>query len=247
MTATLTITDKDLSGSDLKVNDIVRDKQRWRYARCIKGLKGKGPDKLLRVLASHPVHLEELGCSGPVELKVMEEVLKLTSLKRLDVKCVYQCDDYPDLPLQLEELRIETPSERQLLSVQRMPALQSLTVWGYCGPNVKFTPSQYGTLRWLHVAISTARNPTMLSLVRAYASSLRELQVFCTISHDELKGGFYFPGLGRDLAASGLLHLKRFVLVRLKSQCTDVAACLVQLQNLRGFLPSSVEVVCSAC
>ncbi|XP_026287514.1 uncharacterized protein LOC113212880 [Frankliniella occidentalis] len=247
MTTTLTITDEDLSENDLKVNDIVRDKERWKYVRCIKGLKGEGSDKLLRVLASHPVHLEELGCPGPVEPKVMEEVLKLTSLKRLAIECVDKCDEYPDLPLQLEELRIGSPSERQLRFVQRMNTLQSLTVRNYFGPNVTFTPSQYGILRWLHVSLNTAHKPTMLSLVRAHASSLRELRVYCTVSDDEHCGEFYFPDLGQDLAASGLLHLKRLVLRRPKGLCTDVAGCLMQLQNLRGFLPSSVEVVCSAC
>ncbi|XP_052121214.1 uncharacterized protein LOC113213922 [Frankliniella occidentalis] len=247
MTTTLTITDKDLAEDDLKVNDIVRDKQRWEHIRCIKGLKGKGSDKLLRVLASHPVHLEELGCSSPVEPKVMEEVLKLTSLKRIDVECVEKCDDYPDLPLQLEELRIETPSERQLRCVQRMPALHSLTVWDYFGPNVTFTPSQSGTLRWLCVALNTLHKPTMLSLVRAHASSLRELQVYCTVSDDEQNGGFYFPDLGRDLAASGLLHLKRLVLMRPNAKCTDAAGCLMQRRNLRSVLPSSVGVVCGPC
>ncbi|XP_052131853.1 uncharacterized protein LOC127751806 [Frankliniella occidentalis] len=250
MTTTLTITDKDLSEGDLKLNGIVRDKQRWKDTRCIKGLKGKSSDKLLRVLASHPVHpvhLEELECSGQVEPKFMEEVLKLSSLKRLDVESVQKCDDYPDLPLQLEELRIETPSERQLRSVQRMPALQTLTVWGYLGPNVTFPPSQYGTLRWLRVCLSTHHKPTMLSLVRAHASSLWELQVFCTISDDEHNGGFYFPDLGQDLAASGLLHLKRLVLIRPKVKCTDVAGCLMQRRNLRSVLPSSVGVVCGPC
>ncbi|XP_052132475.1 uncharacterized protein LOC113215079 [Frankliniella occidentalis] len=247
MTTTLTITDKDLSEGGLKVNDIVRDKQRWEHARCIKGLKGKGSDKLLRVLASHPVHLEELECSGPVEPKVMEEVLKLTSLKRLHIESVQKCDDYPDLPLQLEEFRIKFPSERQLRSVQRMPALHSLTVWDYVGPNVTFTTSEYGTLRWLCVALNTLHKPTMLSLVRAHASSLRELQVYCTISDDELNGSFYFPELGRDLAASGLLHLKRLVLIRPKVKCTDVAGCLMQRRNLRSVLPSSVGVVCGPC
>ncbi|XP_026285404.1 uncharacterized protein LOC113211295 [Frankliniella occidentalis] len=248
MPAILTIDGYDFDGDSLMVNDILRNGRRMKNIRCIRGLKGKNADKLLRVVVTLPLHVEELLFSGKAEPAVLEEVQKMSSLKRLDIECIENCDDYPDLPLQLEELAICCPSENQLRCVMRMPALRSLQVDDYLRTNITFPPSLYGTLRWLGVVLNTLHMSTMLSLIRAHASSLEELQIYCTISDEEIGGGFYFPNLGRDLAACGLLHLRRLVLDRTKLDlCTDVAGCLMQRQSLRGFLPSSVEVVCVVC
>ncbi|XP_026288940.1 uncharacterized protein LOC113213929 [Frankliniella occidentalis] len=247
--ASLTISEDDMTDDHgLKVNEILLDKRRLENIRCITGLEGEGSDRLLRVVASHSLHVEELVFSAEVGPKVMEEVLKLPSLKRLDTESIENRDDYPDLPLQLEELKINGPSEQQLDCVMRMPALYSLTVLNYLGANLTFPPSDYGTLRWLGVSFHINYKPTMLSLIRAHASSLQELQVSCSISEDEEDGDYYFPELGQDLAACDLLRLRRLVLERdYTAPCEDAAGCLMQRQNLRGCLPRSVEVVCDAC
>ncbi|XP_026285406.1 uncharacterized protein LOC113211297 [Frankliniella occidentalis] len=248
MISILTINLTDLTGGDLNVNEIIRDKGRIDNIRCIKDLKGEGSDKLLRVVASHPLHVEELGFLGKVDPKVMYEVQKMSSLKRLEVKCIPECDDYPDLPLQLEELAINSPSEQQVDCVMRMPALHSLSIWNYMGENLTFPHSEYATLRWLRVAVNNYHKPTMLSLIRAHASSLQELQVYCTIDDDEEDGCFYFPDLGRELSACGLLHLRRLVLVRQNNDlCTNIAGCVMQRQNVRASMPAFVEVVCDEC
>ncbi|XP_026288935.1 uncharacterized protein LOC113213925 [Frankliniella occidentalis] len=248
--AALSIKRNDLSEGDLKVNEILRNKRRLEYIRVIDGLRGEGSDRLLRIIASHPLHIQELKFSDKVEPKVLEEVQKMSSLKRLNIDCVRDRDDYPDLPLQLEELMINRPSAQQLYCMMRMPALQSLTVNNYSGPNITFTPSQYRKLRWLGVISDIDHKPTMLSLIRAHASSLLELRLFCTVNRDDggYQARYYFPDLGRNLAACDLLHLRRLVLRRPHNiPCTDVAGCLMQLQDLRGLLPRSVEVVCDAC
>ncbi|XP_026290050.2 uncharacterized protein LOC113214790 [Frankliniella occidentalis] len=248
MLGILTIKRTDLTEGNLKVDEIIRAKRRMQNIRSIRGLQGEGSDKLLRVVASHSLHVEELWFSGEVEPKVMEVVQKMTSLKRLFFESLENHDDYPDLPSQLEELTLNSPCEQQLDSVMRMPGLRSLKIWNYFGANLTFPPSEYGTLRWLGVCFDPEHKPTMLSLIRAHSSSLQELLVYCGISDVELDGNFYLPDLGQDLAACGLVHLRRLVLYRPKFvPCTDIAGCLIQLQNLRGFLPSSVEVVCDEC
>ncbi|XP_052131127.1 uncharacterized protein LOC127751515 [Frankliniella occidentalis] len=176
----------------------------------------------------------------------MEEVLKMSGLKRLNVKCAWNAD-HPDLPLQLEELTVYHMSENQLRCVERMPRLCSLFVLHYCGPNLTFPPSQHGRLLWLHVAINADHKPTMLSLIRAHASSLQELRVRCSLSPDDQH--FYFPDLAQELADCGLLVLRRLVLVRPPNDaCTGQSAgCVLQRRTIRGVFPSSVDVVCKSC
>ncbi|XP_052126701.1 uncharacterized protein LOC127750126 [Frankliniella occidentalis] len=204
-----------------------------------------GSEGLLRVVAPH---LEELQIKDEVQPSVMVEVENMKSLKRLDVRCVRDLD-YPDLPLQLEELGIRFPSENHLRCVERMPRLRSLQVDDYYGPNITFAPSQHGALRYLEVGFNTHHKNTMMSLIRAYASSVQELQIYCSVSEDYDDKAFYFPDLGEELVACGLHALRRLVLLRPRDDpCSDhVAGCLLQCRTIGSYLPSHVQVVCQTC
>ncbi|XP_052119617.1 uncharacterized protein LOC127748786 [Frankliniella occidentalis] len=219
---------------------------RWRDTRSVKSSRGDGLEGLLRVVASQ---LEELQINGEVQPSVMVEVERMTSLKRLAVKCVNDKSlDFPDLPLQLEELKIKFPSENQLLCVDRMSRLRSLQVLDYQGPNLSFAPSQHTALRWLSVAFNAVHKNTMMSLIRAYASSVQELYIACSVS-ERIRKSFYHPNLADDLAACGLHALRRLVLERPASDpCADqVASCLLQCRTIGRSLPSHVQVVCISC
>ncbi|XP_052119613.1 uncharacterized protein LOC113202351 [Frankliniella occidentalis] len=238
--------EEDFEDGDLKVNDILLDRPRWRNTRSLKCSHGDGLEELLRVLAAQ---LEELKIKGECNVQPMVEVERMTSLKRLSVKCVNDKSlDYPDLPLQLEELAVQNPKENQLRCVERMSRLRSLQVHDYYGPNLTFAPSQHGALRWLCVALNTGHKDTMMSLIRAYASSVQHLCIYCSVS-DSRKRSFYYPDLGGDLAACGLRALLQLVLVRPKSDpCSEqVARCLLQCQAIRRSLPAHVQVVCRKC
>ncbi|XP_052121211.1 uncharacterized protein LOC113213928 isoform X2 [Frankliniella occidentalis] len=249
MTTTLTMYVNDFDEGRLEVDDILRDERRWKNARAIRGLQGRGSDKLLRVLAPQLPHLEELDILGEVEAGVMEQVGTLSSLKRLKVQ--YDWDlDYPDLPLQLEELSMAYVRGSQLRRVLAMPGLRSLFVKAYSGPNISFAPSQHGSLLWLRVAFHSTNKSTMLSFIGAFASSLQSLQFYSPVNDKkEYNPDYYHPDLGRLLAACGLRALRRLVLERptRDEPCTEIAACLLQQQTLRSSLPSSVEVVCGSC
>ncbi|XP_026293618.1 uncharacterized protein LOC113217778 [Frankliniella occidentalis] len=240
----LTITDQHLENGRLKVNDILRDiPQKWTIPRSLKYLQGDGSEDLLRVMGPY---LEELEVSGEVQPSVMEEVQNMSGLRRLKVQCAKNVD-YPDLPLQLEELQHTQITENQLRCLEDMPRLRSLCVYNYHGPNLTFPPSQHGRLLWLSVCFDTEHKSTMLSLIRAYASSVQELRVYCTFSENQ---NFYYPDLGQELAACGLRVLRRLVLVRSPSlnPCRDqVAGCMLQRRSIVGALPPSVDVVCKLC
>ncbi|KAK3920213.1 E3 ubiquitin-protein ligase TRIM32 [Frankliniella fusca] len=240
----LTINEEwDCDGELLKVNDILKS-ERWLHARALRRLNGGGSERLLRVLAPQ---LEELEIEGVASPSVMEEVAKMSKLKRLICKCDRKVDIYPDLPLQLEELAIECPKENQLRCVDRMRGLRSVKVWNYQGTNVSFLPSpQHAGLVWLEVALHQQLFSTMLSLVHAHAHSLRVLRVFCG-AHELHHEGFYFPHLGKDLAAMGLSALEQLVLFRPHGKCDQVDDCLVQLRSFRESLGTSVDVICVAC
>ncbi|XP_052130965.1 uncharacterized protein LOC113208475 isoform X2 [Frankliniella occidentalis] len=242
--STLKITHKHLDNGRLKVADILRDVlHRWAIPRRLKNLHGEGSEDLLQVVGPH---LEELGFPYTWEAQpsVMEEVEKMSGLKRLDVTCAKNVN-HPDLPLLLEELSVCYMTVNQLRCVERMPRLRSLCVFNYHGPNLTLPPSQHGRLLWLQVAINAKHRPTML-LIRAHASSLRELRVCCTFSPDM---AFYFPDLAQELADCGLRALQRVVLVRPEKYiCTDRSAgCVLQRRNIRSVFPSSVDVVCRSC
>ncbi|XP_052132278.1 uncharacterized protein LOC113209391 [Frankliniella occidentalis] len=205
-------------------------------------LEGDGSEDLLRVMGPH---LEQLQTSGEVQPSVMEEVLQMSGLRRLEVTCA-EDEGYPDLPLGLEELYIDEITENQLRCVERMPRLSSLEVNNYRGPNLTFPPSQHNRLVWLCVGFDTDHKSTILSLIRAHASSVQELRVYCTLPPGDKN--FYFPDLGQELAACGLRALRRLVLERpTKSTACQAAACLVQRRVIRSCLHPSVEVVCMAC
>ncbi|XP_026274100.2 uncharacterized protein LOC113204784 isoform X1 [Frankliniella occidentalis] len=244
----LTITNQHLDNNGrLKVNDILRDvPQQWSTPRSLRDLKGEGSEDLLRVMGAH---LEELQTSGEVQPSVMEEVLKMSALRRLEVKCTLS-EKYPDLPLQLEELHINQATENQLRCLEHMPRLRSLTVLNYVGSNLTFPPSQHNRLLWLCVGFNAGHKFTMMSLIRAHASSVQELRVWCTPTDSNGKS-FYFPDLGQELAACGLSALRRLVLDRRleKSRCSHQAAsCLLQRRTVRDALfPLPVEVFCTLC
>ncbi|XP_052132447.1 uncharacterized protein LOC127752023, partial [Frankliniella occidentalis] len=242
----LRINNEHLENGRLKVNDILRDiPQKCSIPRSLKALRGGGSEDLLRVMGPH---LEELEISGEVQPSVMEEVQKLSALRRLKVQCAKEVD-FPDLPLQLEELHIDRITENQLRCLEHMPRLRSLLVYNYHGPNLTFPPSQHSRLLWLSVCFNTLHKSTMLSLIRAHASSIQELHVYSFSTFSTENQNFYFPDLGQELAACGLRALRRLVLTRslIKNPCTDqVAGCLLQRRSILCALPS-VEVVCKFC
>ncbi|XP_026292777.1 uncharacterized protein LOC113217160 [Frankliniella occidentalis] len=243
----LTIAGTDLGATGhLKVNDILRDGHRWRNIRTLNNLKGSNSEELLRVMAPHLEELKILGSVGPT---VLEEVQKMPLLKTLIVKCsVDEEDDFPDLPPQLEQLAIYYPTENQLQSVLRMPRLRSLMVHGYHAEedNWAFPPSQHGALLWLGLQFHVDQKDTMMSLLRAFAASVQELQVTCVVGGDD-PAVFSFPELGPDLAACAPAALRRLVLHRPLVRCTQVGACMLQLQTVRGFLPPNASVFCDVC
>ncbi|XP_026292736.2 uncharacterized protein LOC113217104 [Frankliniella occidentalis] len=245
--STLSIVDDDLKGEKLKVDDILRDGPRWKNIRTLKNLTGSHTEKLLRVLAPQ---LEELEISdGEALPSQMEEVKKMTSLKRLLVDCDINCSDYPELPLQLEELSICFPSAKQLRCVQHMPRLRSLNIEFYPADAhpVLFRPPLAGRLLWLGLMLNVEQKDMMFSLISASAATLRELHIN-TYTQEDGDFDHYFPELGPDLGACGLLALRRLVLRRpfTSNPCDDIDACLQQRQTLRDFLPSA-EVVCYSC
>ncbi len=142
----LIINHNDLEGKQLKVDQIIREGQRWKHIRSLLNARGRGLDKLLRVVGAR---LEELDIVDKVGPTVMAEVEKMKSLKRLSVDLDIAEEGYPDLPLQLEELSLDNPQSNQMLCVQRMPKLRSLRVYDYLEPNMTFPPSPYGALLWL--------------------------------------------------------------------------------------------------
>ncbi|XP_052130979.1 uncharacterized protein LOC113208475 isoform X4 [Frankliniella occidentalis] len=237
----LSITDKHLDSRRLKVDDILGAVQRlWTVPRSLRNLHGDGCEDLLRVMGPH---LEELETSGEVQPSVMEEVLKMSGLRRLKVSYAKNVD-FPDLPLHLEELSVFYITENQLRCVEHMPRLRSLVVNNYLGPNLTFPPSKHNSLRWLGVCFNAEHKSSMLSLIRAHASSVQELRVYCTLPTEDK--GFYFPDLGQELADCDLRALRRLVLVRNKKTC-QAAACVVQRRDVRSCLLPSVDVVCGKC
>ncbi|KAK3920220.1 E3 ubiquitin-protein ligase TRIM32, partial [Frankliniella fusca] len=230
--------ESDCKGKLLKVNDILKSK-RWVHARALRSLTGCGSERLLRVLAPQ---LEELEIEGVASPSVMEEVAKMSKLKRLICECDDEVEVYPDLPLQLEELEIGNPKENQLRCVDRMRGLRSLLVRDYCGTDVSFLPSpRHAGLVWLRVSLNVYNLSTMLSLIRAHAHSLRVLRVYCG-AHELHQEDFYIPHLGKYLAAMGLSALEQLVLVRPYRKCDQVSDCLVQLRSFRESLGTSVDV-----
>lgn len=236
--------DLDESGN-LRVDEILNNGPRWRNVRTLRKLRGQKTEKLLRVLAPH---LEELEISDVASVSQLEEVRKMKSLKRLLVICRQDCDDYPDLPSQLEELSIWFPSERQLRCVQTMASLRSLYMDFYYGNTVSFHPPLLGGLLWLGVNLNVPQKDTILSLIRASAPSLLELRI--EADYKSVDSDNHFPDLGPFLAACGLRALRRIVLKRTsfddESLCLEVGDCLLQRRTVQGFLPS-VEVVCDKC
>ncbi|XP_052132656.1 uncharacterized protein LOC113211640 [Frankliniella occidentalis] len=201
-----------------------------------------GSNRVASLLNRMP-HLEQVHISD-AQPRLMNVVKNMKSLRRLVVKC--KKDGHPDLPLQLEELGIVHVCENHLLSVQRMPRLRSLFLEWYHGPDVTFPPVLHCGLQWLGLSMYAVKKPTMLSLVRAHAASLLELEINCGVG----KGGYYhFPDLAADLAACELQVLRRLVLVRRMGQGhgdDQVNSCDQQRVTIRGSLPG-VQVICSQC
>ncbi|KAK3914747.1 Roquin-2 [Frankliniella fusca] len=259
-TLSTTRDDYDARG-ELKVDDVIEDGRRWRRKRILTGVKGRGSEKLLRVMS--PL-LEELEFSSEVTASVMAQVEQMASLRRLVVGC--DCDSpqpYPELPLQLEELAISYPREQQLRALVRMPRLRALDVIFHDGPDVLLPASPHGALLWLGVCFSETRKATMLSLIRAFAASVQELQVYTAVSDEAGQElgvpDYYFADLGRDLASCGLRALRRLVLERPgpgpgpgpwpRARCAQLDACLLQRQRVRQGLPPglNVDVFCGTC
>ncbi|XP_052126952.1 uncharacterized protein LOC113217095 isoform X2 [Frankliniella occidentalis] len=143
-----TLTTLVIPNGDVDARSILRNESRWKSVRTLTNVNGRRTEQLLRIVAPH---LEELEISDVAEPSVMGEVKRITSLKRLLVRCSpdYDCFDYPDLPLQLEELAISCPSFYQLRSVQLMSRLRSLKIRRYTGAPVIFLRQQHGGLLWL--------------------------------------------------------------------------------------------------
>ncbi|XP_026292786.2 uncharacterized protein LOC113217169 [Frankliniella occidentalis] len=230
---------------DLKVDDILRNGRRWKHVRSVRNLSGRGSEKLLRVVAPH---LEELEMSGPVGPGVMEEVKEMKLLRRLIVEYDEDYSVYPDLPVHLEELSLICPVLNQFQSMRHLTKLRSLNIeYSRNAPAVSFNRPLFCEPLWLGVSFHLGQRNTALSMIRAFAPKLQGLQIYCSTTRENADRDFYFPDLGPDLAACGLNALRQLVLERPHSVCSQVDVCLLQMQTIRGFLPSSVTVLCDIC
>lgn len=119
--------------------------------------------------------------------------------------------DAPDLPLQLEDLKVLNVPARHFESVQRMPGLRKLALLSLSPVNVAFSPlpPDHRGLQWLQVALLPAS--TALSLVTAHAATLQELQIMCASQGDT---PWHSRDLAEDLRRCELAALRRVVLLR---------------------------------
>lgn len=91
------------------------------------------PDWSVAVLRTVAPHLEELEVRD-ADLRHLRLIQGMAALRKLDVECAcspLDGGDVPTLPLQLEDLRLHHYGRAHLLSIQWMPGLRRLELFGY--------------------------------------------------------------------------------------------------------------------
>lgn len=207
-----------------------------------------------------PVSLEELHIkNAPHEL--MLQVKSLAHLRKL-VVVSEGTDDAPELPLQLEELALECCSERQALSIQRMPRLRRLSLSELDLISHLTFPARsplHCGLSWLQIVCDVEADAPLLSLLRAHADTLREIQLF----HDSSDARpilsrpqrLYSKGLPGCLRESSFPKLERLVLLRRRRDSWvqpshSAESCRLQVRELKDALRvrnAAVSVACDVC
>ncbi|XP_034232256.1 uncharacterized protein LOC117640109 [Thrips palmi] len=189
----------------------------------------------------------------------------MPALRKLRLQGGELWDDAPPLPPQLEHVYLHRASLDQVLSLQRMPRLRSLTL-GY-SPWKVFPPlpPHHCGLEYLNI-LGTRRSPTddhiLFSLIRAHSATLQELRIWtgtCKPTNAVMSRYCFYDDLGPRLAQCNLRSLKWLVLTRSSplarkgskeelSHCDK--ACKVQLQSIVDALKQSgaeTAVLCSVC
>lgn len=216
---------------------------------------------LLRAVAPR---LEELHMDGASAQHMLLLLRSFAALRKLDVTCLVQ-ENFPALPLDLEELLIQNCTTRQLVSTQEMARLRRLQVLWFLGPrDVVFpAPLSQGSaepsagpssepvgLEWLRVGLDSFFQRTLFSLLHAHAWSLRELRLIVASKSD---GDFGIADLGRKLGECGFQELRLLLLER-QMGCIpmehDARSCAQQVlecrSEMRGTSPR-IAVQCGLC
>ncbi|XP_034245929.1 uncharacterized protein LOC117647993 [Thrips palmi] len=225
--------------NDLLVGD------RLARVRKLTGLHCYNVERSMAVLMKLNPHVEELGLRQ-AELPQLRFVQGMTSLRKLVLELsslIQFAESYeiPDLPLQLEELVVREFRRNHLQCLPNMPKLRRLVLGSHNRDTFDFTGVAWQCgLQYLKVA--TRSLPTIVSLVRAHAATLEELEV-----HGASRPGPCFhKGLPSKLHACGLLALRRFTLRRNEHQ-HESTSCSLQLSFCRGLFGPTVEVRCTEC
>lgn len=207
-----------------------------------------------------PPTLEEL-CIKKASLDHMVLVKSLTSLRKLEVHYNGPDNDALALPLQLEELTLRGCSERLLSDIPRMPKLRRLFLFGVeKARSVSFLPPPPHFCGLSRLKLATDSEATVLSLIRAYAATLKEIQLYSS-SRGNSFSRLYFPGLVDCLRSTALPELQRLVLLRKRLdwvqpshsyECSEqVAQLKTALQPQRGEVTAGVRrivtVLCDIC
>ncbi|XP_034245707.1 uncharacterized protein LOC117647844 [Thrips palmi] len=157
-------------------------------------------------------HVEWLSLEDAVR-EHLDVIRDMPALRCLYVHLTTSVKNAPDMPLQLQELKVFNFSVEHLQSVQRMPRLRKLVLnWHPRGAlDVAFPPLPAGHcgLQWLSVYLQPAS--TVLSLAKAHAATLQELRILCASEGD---GPWHFKDLAEGLRQCGLVALRRVVLMR---------------------------------
>lgn len=223
---------------------------------------------LKRAGAELPLNLEELLVKG-AGFGLIELMQQVENLARLRVLVVSQCGGAalqlaPALPLQLEELDLRTCSFEQLLSITRMPRLRRLALHCLICVNrfiFRPRPPRHCGLSWLQLVCQS--DGFVLSLLRAHADTLREIQLVHSSYHVAVEPGCYYSivpqlyceGLPDCLRSTSFPNLQRLALLRRpKSDAYDplhtAESCRLQVRKLQDALRpknAAVSVVCDLC
>ncbi|XP_034245990.1 uncharacterized protein LOC117648012 isoform X11 [Thrips palmi] len=141
----------------------------------------------------------------------LDVVRDMPALRCLYVHLLDYWKKVPELPLQLQELRVVNASAPHFECVQRMSSLRKLYLARIPPLDVAFPPLPAGHcgLQWLDVRLRPAS--TVLSLAKAHAATLQELRILCASEGDT---AWHFKDLAEGLRQCGLVALRRVVLVR---------------------------------
>ncbi|XP_026288218.2 uncharacterized protein LOC113213385 [Frankliniella occidentalis] len=203
---------------------------------------------LLRVL-----DVRDVSQSGPNDMKQEKAaaLLSATGVERLVDVC---CHMDPEWSLALlccaaptvVELKVSRPQRIHLEAVHAMPRLRGLhlTCDGSVGtPELPALPPGHGGLQRLRV--SDLPRPTLRSLLRAHAQSLRVLELAVGTAAEQDAWPESCADLHALLAECGLRALQRLVLQRVRCSHKP-AACSRQRAEVRCVLPAA-EVLCGRC